>query len=413
MRLAAAAPYAKWAGEGFYDLAPGDPVVEPPEDLEARQAAHGYTKEELAMVLKPMAEDAYEPTFSMGDDAPLPHLAARPRPIHHYLKQRFAQVTNPPIDALRERWVMSLRTLLGPRLPILVEDPAAARMLTLPSFFLFPSGVDALYLTDRAPYPVVPLDATFPVAEGAPGMVAALDRLADEAAEAVSGGTGVVILDDGDIGPDRAPVPSLLATGAVHHHLVQARLRSLTSVVTVSDSAHDVHEVACLLGYGADAVCPRLALATVARAADESDDDDLVSPEAQARFQAAVEAGVLKILSKMGIATVDSYRGAQLFEVVGLGPEVVDRCFRGTPSIVGGLSLSRPRRRRAPPSSQRLARGTARQPRLDTGPQGRRAPRPVQGGRAGAQRPDARAGDARRGDARDGGGPSAAARHRG
>jgi glutamate synthase domain-containing protein 2/glutamate synthase domain-containing protein 1/glutamate synthase domain-containing protein 3 len=336
-RLAAAAPYAKWAAEGFYRLAQGEPVIEAPDDLETRQAAHGWTKEELAMVLKPMADDAYEPTFSMGDDSPLPQLAARARPLHHYLKQRFAQVTNPPIDPLRERRVMSLRTLLGPRLPLLAEDPAAARMLALPSFFLYPSGVDALYLTDRAPYPVVPIDATMAVADGPEGLEAAIDRICAEAADAVRGGAGVVILDDGEIGPERAPVPALLVTGAVHHHLVAERLRSLTSIVVMSDSVRDVHEVACLLGCGADAICPRLALQTVARQADEAESDDAVSPEAQARFQAALEAGVLKILSKMGIATVDSYRGAQIFEALGLGAAVVDRCFRGMPSIVGGL----------------------------------------------------------------------------
>jgi glutamate synthase domain-containing protein 2/glutamate synthase domain-containing protein 1/glutamate synthase domain-containing protein 3 len=336
-RLAAAAPYAKWAAEGFYRLPAGEPVLQPPEDLEARQAANGWSKEELAMIVKPMADDAYEPTFSMGDDSPLPHFASRPRPLHHYLRQRFAQVTNPPIDPIRERRVMSLRTLLGPRLPLLGEDPAAARMLSLPSFFLFPSGVDALYLTDRAPYPVVPLDATMATGDGPAGLRAEVERLCEEAAAAVRGGAGIVILDDGDIGPERCPIPALLAVGAVHHHLVTERLRSLASIVALTDSARDVHEVACLLGYGADAISPRLALQTVAAMADESDDEDAVSPEAQARFQAALEGGVLKILSKMGIATVDSYRGAQIFEIVGLGAEVVDVCFRGTPSIVGGI----------------------------------------------------------------------------
>jgi glutamate synthase (ferredoxin) len=287
------------------------------------------------MVLRPMASDAYEPTFSMGDDSPLPNVAGRARPVFHYLRQRFAQVTNPPIDPLRERLVMSLRTILGPRPPILTESPDACRLLTLPSFFLFPSGVDALYLTDRAPWPVVPIDCTFPVADGPDGLRAAVTRLQGEAAAAVEGGAGVLILDDGDISADRAPVPSLISTGAVHHHLVAQRLRSRTSLVVLSDDARDVHSVAALLGYGADAICPRLALQTVAYEADN--DDDLVSPEAQNRFEAATEAGVLKILSKMGISTVDSYRGAQIFEVVGLGAEVVDVCFRKTSNIVGGI----------------------------------------------------------------------------
>ncbi|HEX8805058.1 MAG TPA: glutamate synthase large subunit, partial [Acidimicrobiales bacterium] len=336
-RIAAGAPYARWAADGFYELAPGAPSLEVPDDLTERQAMHGLTKEELSMVLRPMAGDAREPTFSMGDDSPLPNLAPRARPIGHYLRQRFAQVTNPPIDPLRERLVMSLRTQLGPRAPLLSETPDASRMLTLPSFFLYPSGVDNLQLTDRAPWPVIPLDATFPVTEGPDGLRAAVDRLRDDAVAAVEGGAGTLIVEDGDAGPDRVPIPSLLACGAVHQALVMARLRSLTSLVVVADDVFDVHATAALLGYGADGICPRLALATVGSEADEAGDGDATSPEAQVNYQAAVEAGVLKILSKMGICTVDSYRGAQIFEVVGLADEVVDVCFTGTPNAVGGV----------------------------------------------------------------------------
>ena len=336
-RIAAAAPYARWAIDGFYKLSPGEAALEVPDDLLARQAAHGLTKEDLAMVVKPMAKDAKEPTFSMGDDSPLPNLAPRARPVSHYLRQRFAQVTNPPIDPLRERLVMSLRTVLGPRTPLLTESAEAAELLTLPSFFLFPSGVDDLKLTGKAPWAVIPLDATFPASEGPEGLPAAIDRLVDEAVASVEGGAGIVIIDAFEAGPERAPVPSLLAVGAVHQALTDRRLRSKTALVVVADDAFDVHAFAALLGYGADAICPRLVLATVAADADRSDDDDLTSPEAQSRYQGAVEAGVLKILSKMGICTVDSYRGAQIFEVVGLAPEVVDRCFTGSPNVVGGI----------------------------------------------------------------------------
>ena len=154
---------------------------------------------------------------------------------------------------------------------------------------------------------------------------------------AVEGGAGTLIVESEDAGRDRAPIPSLLACGAVHHALGRERLRSRASLVVVADDVFDVHGVATLLGYGADAICPRLALATVAAEADRQDDGDLTSPEAQGRFQAAIEAGVLKILSKMGICTVDSYRGAQIFEVVGLAAEVVDVCFTGTPNVVGGI----------------------------------------------------------------------------
>ena len=162
-RLSAEAPYAQWAADGFVEVPPGDPVAEPPTDLLVRQAAHGFTREELAMVLKPMAADAYEPTFAMGDDSPLPPMAGRARPVAHYLRQRFAQVTNPPIDPLRERLVMSLRTLLGPRSPLLLEGPDAARLLTLESFFLYPSAIESLLGPAGSPYPVGAIDTSFAV----------------------------------------------------------------------------------------------------------------------------------------------------------------------------------------------------------------------------------------------------------
>ncbi len=296
-------PYAEWAADGFYQFPSGEPVEQPPADLIVRQAAHGYTKEELAMVLKPMATEGYEPTFSMGDDSPLPPLAGRPRPIHHYVKQRFAQVTNPPIDPLRERLVMSLRMLLGPRSPLLTEQPDAARLLALDSFFLFPSAIDALQRRDLNPFTTVVLDATFDVSGGPPALETAVRDLAARAESSVAGGAGVLIIDDGAVGPTRAAIPSLLACGAVHHKLTEVGTRCDTSLVVVTDDARDVHYIAALLGYGADAVCPRLAFETVAADADESESENVVSPEAQDRFRAAAEAGVLKILSKMGIST--------------------------------------------------------------------------------------------------------------
>jgi glutamate synthase domain-containing protein 2/glutamate synthase domain-containing protein 1/glutamate synthase domain-containing protein 3 len=337
LRLAAAGPYARWAADGFLPASRGEAIEDPPDDLAARQAAHGYTKEELAMVLRPMASEGSEPTFSMGDDSPLPHLAGRPRPVAHYLRQRFAQVTNPAIDSLRERAVMSLRTLLGPRRPLLAEGPEAAQLLTLRSPVLYPSAVAALAGETTCPFASVTLDATFPVAEGPAGLPAAVDRLAGAAEAAVAAGAGLVIVDDGGVGPDRAPVPSLLGAGAVHARLVATGRRAAAGLVVVADDVRDVHGLAALVGYGADAVCPRLALQTVAAEADGDEGPGAVSAEAQDRLQAAFEAGLLKVMSKMGISTVDSYRGAQVFEAVGLGPEVVDVCFPGTPSVVGGI----------------------------------------------------------------------------
>ncbi|MBI2705623.1 MAG: glutamate synthase subunit alpha [Actinobacteria bacterium] len=336
-RLAARAPYAQWAADGFRPVGAGEALDDPPADIARRQVTHGFTKEELAMILRPMAAEAYEPTFSMGDDSPLPSLAGRPRPLYHFFRQRFAQVTNPAIDPLRERMVMSLRTLLGARAPLLSEGPDAARLLTLESFFLYPSGVSDLYRTDVNPFAVHSLDATVVLEDGPDALESTVASLASGAAAAVRNGAGLVVIDDGCISPERAPIPSLLALGAVHQRLVADRLRSDCSIIVVSDDVRDTHGMACLLGYGADAICPRLALQTVAHEADSSDDADAISPDAQHRFQAAIEAGVLKILSKMGISTVDSYRGAQIFEILGLGPAVVDLCFSGTPSVLGGL----------------------------------------------------------------------------
>jgi glutamate synthase (ferredoxin) len=335
--LAADAPYAQWADDGFVDLGPGVPVAEPPSDLVARQAAHGFTKEELAMVLKPMANDAYEPTFAMGDDSPLPPMAGRARPIAHYLRQRFAQVTNPPIDPLRERLVMSLRTLLGPRAPLLSESPDATRLLALESFFVYPSTVDELCQPGGCAFPLVTLDTSFAAADGPLGLRAAVEALAERAEQAVAEGANVLVLDAGELTPDRVPIPSLLAAGAVHHRLIACSRRSDTGLVVIADDARDTHSVAALVGFGADAVCPRLALETVAAETDEAETGDLVSSDAQERLRAAIEAGVLKILSKMGVSTIDSYRGAQLFEVIGLADEVVDVCFHGTSNLVGGV----------------------------------------------------------------------------
>ncbi len=335
-RLAAGATYSHFAHDGFLTFGPGEPVQQVPEDLDARQAVHGYTKDELAQVLRAMAADGKEPTFSMGDDSPLPPMAGRPRPIHHYLKQRFAQVTNPPIDPLREHRVMSLRTLLGPRAPILSEHDDATRLLRLESFLLYPSAVAGLLRGDT-PFTAVTLDASFAVDDGPGGLRTGVERLADDAARAADGDADLLVITHDAVGDGRAPIPSVLAVGAVHHRLIADRRRTDVSVVVVADDARDVHFFAALLGYGADAICPRLALETVAEEADRSDDDSVTSPEAQGRFFSAAEAGVLKILSKMGISTVDSYRGAQIFEVIGLAPAVVDLCLRGTPAPVGGV----------------------------------------------------------------------------
>ena len=326
-RLAARRPYRRWLEDGRRVLGPGAPVEPPGEDLTRRQLAAGYTREDLTLLLRPSASDGHEPTSSMGDDTALPPLAGRARPVFSYLRQRFAQVTNPAIDHLRERSLMSVQTLIGRREPLLAERPAAAHLIELESFFLYPSGVADL----RGIHCSTGLGADESLEQ-------ACERLAAEVSVLVDRGADIVVLTDEDVS---IAIPSLLALGAVQQQLVASGRRSLVSLVVVSDEPRDSHHLACLLGYGADAVCPRLALETVAAlaGADRLGGDHPSPEEAQRRFRTALEDGVLKVMAKMGIADVASYRGAQLFEALGLAPDVVDLCLTGTPSPLGGIGF--------------------------------------------------------------------------
>jgi glutamate synthase (ferredoxin) len=322
-RLARKRPYTRWLRASVKEFRAGVPVEPPTQSLTERQITAGFTREDLAVLLRPAASSGHEPTSSMGDDTALPPLAGRARPVTSYLRQRFAQVTNPPIDHLRERSVMSLRTLLGARAPLLGEHPRAARLLEAESFFLFPSAVAELARQGDV------LRAVFDEREG---LRRACRRLADEAAEAEA---AILVLEVREL-------PAVLVAGAVHQRLVREGRRAKLSIVVDSDEPREAHDVACLLAYGADAVCPRLALETIAvLAAEDKLGGDHPSPaEAQLRFREAIEDGVLKIMSKMGIADVASYRGAQLFEAVGLAHDVVQTCLTGTPSSIGGVGFA-------------------------------------------------------------------------
>ena len=289
----------------------------PEEDLTPRQALFGYTREELMQIFRPIASHAHEPTYSMGDDSALTPLANRARPLFAYFRQRFAQVTNPPIDHLRERYVFSLRTLLGDRSPILVEGPEAAHGVELESFFLFPDALAHLGFTR--------LDATFAPGRDPRGRRARGSPTPAEAA--VRGGGGMLLVTDEAAGADAAADPDpARRRRTVHQRLVATGLRTFATLLVESDEPREVHHFACLLGYGAEAICPRLALETLASmaAADKIGGDHPSPPEAQVRFKTAIEDGVLKVMSKMGISDVASYCGAQLFEAIGLAQEVVD-----------------------------------------------------------------------------------------
>ncbi|MFN8186172.1 MAG: glutamate synthase large subunit [Gaiellales bacterium] len=329
-RLAGQAPYGRWLDEGLVRGSTGTPVATPDESLTARQALFGYTREEITFFLRAIASHAHDPTYSMGDDAALPPLAGRARPLYHYFKQRFAQVTNPPIDHLRERYVMTLRTVLGSRAPLLADGPEVAAGIELDSFFLFPDALEQ--------FSPVRLDASF--APGEETLEQACARLGDEAESAVRAGAGMLLVSD--LAPGRAPIPALLATGLVHHRLVARQLRTKATIVVETDEAREIHHFCTLLGYGAEAIAPRLALESLAAmaAADKIGGDRPSPEEAQLRFKHAVEDGVLKTMSKMGISDVASYGGAQIFEVIGLAQEIVDLAFAGTPCPIGGIGLA-------------------------------------------------------------------------
>ena len=310
-------------------------------DIVARQAAFGYTKEEFTYVLRPMATQGKEPIFSMGDDTALSVLAQPPRLLYTYFKQRFAQVTNPPIDHLRERLVMSLRSYLGPPAPLLSVGPAGARLVQLDSFVLYPSGLEAVRAMG-SPFASSDLDATFPVADGPVGLRAACARLAQDAERAARFGASILIVSDREAGPQRAPIPALLAVGTVHHHLMRQGLRGRTSLVVETDEAREVHQIVCLLGYGAQAICPRLGLASIRALASAGHlkGEAADGRGAQEHYVTALEDGTLKVLAKMGISTLDGYQGAQIFEIIGLDAGVVDFAFAGTPSPVGGATFT-------------------------------------------------------------------------
>ena len=291
-----------------------------------------------------MARQAKEPRFSMGNDAPLPILSGKPHVLYDYFTERFAQVTNPAIDPLRERLVMSLAVKLGPRGDLLTAEPEHARQVELPSPIVNKAEMAALQdLGLRA----ARVATSYEVASGPWGLREAVERVCREAAAAVRGGAEVVVLSDrlAATGPSTSHVPPLLAVGAVHHDLIRRGLRSRASLVAETAQCWSVHHFACLIGYGASAVHPYLAFETVRDLWERGrlTDGDSAGPadleEALRHYRVSAEQGLLKILSKMGISLLASYHGAQLFEAVGLGPDLIELAFTGTPSRIGGLSV--------------------------------------------------------------------------
>lgn len=337
-------PYAQWVATHMKRPPKVDtiepthvPVLEP-HALTRLQKLFGYGLEDYDRIFEPMVYGGDIPVGSMGDDTPLAVLSEQPQSLYRYFKQRFAQVTNPPIDPLRERLVMSLETVVGPRGSILEEDERSARVLRFPSPLI--GGDELAWLREASGLEVCTLPTHFEVFEGPEGLEQALERLTEEALAAVQGGAEVLVLSDREAGDRYVPIPMLLATAAVHHRLLREGLRTRTAIVCDTGEPREDHHYACLLGYGAALVHPYLAYASAQDVPAKSRRDEPVSPEEAVRnYRKAIEKGLLKIMSKMGISTVSSYRGAQIFEAVGVDGEVILRHFTGTPSRIGGAGL--------------------------------------------------------------------------
>ncbi|HEX9220052.1 MAG TPA: glutamate synthase large subunit, partial [Gemmatimonadaceae bacterium] len=308
--------------------------------LAVRQRAFGYTADEVKMVLRPMAEAGEEPTGSMGNDTPLAVLSRRPQLLSSYFRQMFAQVTNPAIDPIREQLVMSLAINLGPQCNLLEETAEHAKQLRIAQPILTEQTISALRGVSDPTLRAVILPALFPVAEGSRGLEVAVDKLCLAATRAIAEGCGVLILSDRDVSASHAPIPAPLAVSAVHHHLIREGLRWRASLVAETGEAREVSHLALLIAYGACAVHPYLALETVAAMGrPEAVGEKPHGSDAQEHYIKALDKGLLKIMSKMGISTLQSYCGAQLWEAVGLSAALVDRHFTGTPSRVGGIGM--------------------------------------------------------------------------
>ena len=357
-RVAAQQPYGDWLAHYRKVIQPQlfseAPFLETRPALLQQQTAFGYTAEDVEMIIQDMAAQGKEPTYCMGDDIPLAVLSTKAHLLYNYFKQRFAQVTNPPIDPLRERLVMSLETQLGQRGNLLEEQAEYARLLMLESPML--NEVE-LTLVRQSQFQTTMLSTLYSISQGPEGLKQAIQTLCDRATAAVQAGSEIVILSDRiDAAGQRCAldaemtyIPPLAATGAVHHHLIRQGLRMKASIVVDTAQCWSTHHFACLVGYGASAVCPYLALESVRHWWHDSRTQKLMETEklptvtlngAQDNYRKAVENGLLKILSKMGISLITSYQGAQIFEAVGIGSDLLETAFRGTTSRLGGLTLA-------------------------------------------------------------------------
>ncbi len=337
-------PYRSWVTQHRVSLDElPEPLNVPQPDrptLRQRQQAFGYTVEELKMVLSPMAINGEEPTSSMGTDTPLAVLSNRPQLVFKYFKQLFAQVTNPPIDPTREQLVMSLVTNIGPKPNLVAEIPEACRRIKVQQPIITNAELQKIREFEDPHFLSKTLPMLFRVAEGSDGLGSAVDKLCQEASQAIRSGYKFLILSDRGVNAECAPIPSLLGISAVHHHLVREATRTEVGFIVETGEPRDVHHFACLIGYGAGTVNPYLVFeGLVDMQREKYFPEGMDSDTAEAKFIKAVNKGLLKIFSKMGISTVQSYCGAQIFEAIGLNHELVDRYFTGTPSRIEGIGM--------------------------------------------------------------------------
>ncbi len=345
--LAASHPYPEWLRRTQIVLEDMDLAVHPRAprsdvSLLDRQQAFGYTQEDISMLLPPMAVTGQEAVGSMGTDTPISALSTQSKLLYTYFKQDFAQVTNPPIDPIREELVMSLVSFIGPRPNILdLEGSATKKRLEVRQPILTNSDLEKIRSISHfeEAFDTKTLDFTYPSENGAEGMLDALAKLCGRAEHAVNSGFNIIILSDRMTGPDRIPIPALLATAAVHHHLIRKGLRTSAGLVVETGDAREVHHFALLAGYGAEAINPYLAFDTLTAMAKDFP-DEIDGNEACKRYIKATDKGLLKVMSKMGISTYQSYCGAQIFEAVGLSDEFVDCYFTGTATRIGGAGLA-------------------------------------------------------------------------
>ncbi len=345
-KIATERPYWSWLDDNIVsleDLPDAPSPHEPDHDtVLMRQQAFGYTTEDQRTLLAPMATDGNEAVGSMGNDAALAVLSDKPQLLYNYFKQLFAQVTNPPVDCIREEIIMSMDTTIGREYNLLDPTPESARQIKLKSPILLNDELDKLRQiegTTRGRYKSITLPILYNPREGAVGLERELRALCRQASTAIATGTEYIILSDRAIDKNHAPIPALLAVAAVHHHLIREGTRTQVSIVLESGEPREVHHFALLIGYGAGAVNPYLAFETIEDMIRQGQLTKVDGKKGIKNYVKAINKGVLKVMSKMGISTAQSYCGAQIFEAVGLGQDVIKDYFTGTPSRVGGIGL--------------------------------------------------------------------------